>query len=258
MDYEMIGPSVAMRCVRAAIERFATCRTPLVLIGETGTGKSRLARLVGTFNPRADAPFVSIDGAAWGRAATLPPHPSSHGATGDMHYAWAAARGGTLFIDHIGETPTAQQAHLSQLLRGRNKASASPPRLIVANSRRLENAVALGAFDQALFARVHQSVIHLPALRHRPEDIADLADHFLQTMAARGGQVYHLAAATLVRLQGHMWPGNVRELHTILRRAVVLTGERRLLQPRDIVFDARGFAAQSGAALTRLRPEATH
>ena len=245
-----------MRCVRASVERFATCPTPLILIGETGTGKSRLARLVAQYDPRPNPPFVSINGAALAQMLPLLQHPSSHRNTGDMHFAWAAARGGTLFIDHIGEAPATLQIHLARLLRGRSKSSANRPRLIVANQLPLERAVALGTFDHRLFTRVHHIAIHLPALRHRREDIPALAAHFLNTAAAQG-QVYHLAMATIARLENHMWPGNVRELNNVLRRAMVLAGTRPILQPRDIVFDARGFAAQSRAAIAQVRKETT-
>lgn len=260
---EMIGVSIAIRCVRATVERFATCQMPLVLIGETGTGKSRLARLLAAEGPREHAPFVTVDAAALdasgGDAAALDPRlraSSGCGSWEEIAQAWIMARGGTLFIDHVGETPASLQLHLSGLLRRARQSKTAHPRLIVANQHRLEGAVAVGTFNRMLFEQVHHLAIHLPALRHRPEDIPLLAEHFLRQQASPR-QKLRLSFDAVTRLQNHLWPGNIRELNNVLRCALVLANDRSTLQSRDIVFDARGFAAQSSLLSRQVRPSAT-
>jgi two-component system response regulator HydG len=144
---------------------------------------------------------------------------------------FAAAAGGTFFLDEIGETTPATQVKLLRVLQHREviRVGATDPepidtRLIAATNRDLEEEIKRGSFRSDLFYRLNVIALHLPPLRQRREDIPLLADHFLQRSAqTRGENAKLLSAEALAVLQEYTWPGNVRELENALERAVILT-----------------------------------
>lgn len=253
MDHHppLLGHSAVIQCVRYAIERMRHSHAPVVLTGETGTGKTLIARMLAAPSNAPSAPFVCLDGAELGISHAPGPTANTCRATArtDIYCAWMASLGGTLFLENVAALAMDSQERLWQLLASRSKRRPGV-RVIVANPRRLENAVTLGLFHRALFHRLHKFVIHLPALRYRAEDIPAMASYFAQHMGAHG-----VGAAALARLQAYHWPGNVRELKNVVQRAVILADKQAVIQPCHIVFDARGFTAQFAAP---PRPGASH
>ncbi|HEU4630414.1 MAG TPA: sigma-54 dependent transcriptional regulator [Gemmatimonadaceae bacterium] len=209
----------------------------LVLVqGESGTGKEVVARYIHERSARGDGPFLSINCGALPEGlleSELFGHVkgSFTGAVRDKTGLFAAATGGTFFLDEIGETTPATQVKLLRVLQqrevipvGGTEAQGIDARLIAATNRDLEAEIKRGAFRSDLFYRLNVIAIHLPPLRERRDDIPLLADAFLARAAReRGHPPKSLAPDALAAMQAYDWPGNVRELENALERAVILT-----------------------------------
>jgi two-component system response regulator HydG len=213
----------------------------VLVTGESGTGKEVVARWIHEQSARAEASFASINCGALPESlleSELFGHTkgSFTGAVKDKQGLFAAAGGGTFFLDEIGETTPATQVKLLRVLQQREviPVGATDPvaidvRLVAATNRDLEEEVRRGAFRGDLYYRLNVIAIHLPPLRERRDDIPLLADHFLRGAAAqRGEPAKTLAPAALDALAAYQWPGNVRELENAIERAVILT-------PGDVV-----------------------
>jgi NtrC-family two-component system response regulator AlgB len=230
-----------MNRVIATAHQAATSGATVLLTGESGTGKSVLARAIHGWSGRAKRPFVAIP------CTTLSEHlleselfghvkGAFTGAWKDKAGRLEGAAGGTLFLDEIGELPAALQAKLLRFLEERRfervGATATmevDARIIAATNRRLEAEVARGAFREDLFYRLNVLRIELPALRERPEDLAALARHILAMHAARYDRpALQLHADVEAILARYRWPGNVRELANVLEHAVVVCRGDRL------------------------------
>lgn len=239
-----IGSSPAFRRVRALIRRFAVYDYPVLIVGESGTGKEIAARGIHELSTRRKCPFIPRNCAALPyELAESELFGSNRGAfTGalDRPGAFELAAGGTLFLDEIGEASPAVQAKLLRVLEsgelwrlGGRESRSIDIRLISATSRDLKRAVGQGDFRLDLFYRIETLVLELPPLRERPEDIADLAIHFVQCAAP--GRKY-LGRSALALLLAQTWPGNVRQLRNVIQRAVVLSGEREEIGEEDIML----------------------
>ncbi|MFT3782229.1 MAG: sigma-54 dependent transcriptional regulator [Nibricoccus sp.] len=220
-----------------AAERRLENHLPCVLIeGETGTGKSALARWLHAQGPRADRPFVSVNCAALPEnlvESELFGH--ERGAFTDARQAriglFEAADGGTLFLDEIGALAPATQAKVLVAVEegrirrlGSNKEISIDARLLAASNRPLADLVAEGEFREDLYHRLHLLHLTLPPLRERGSDIVELAKHLLAPMAARHRlPSLTISAAGTARLLAHRWPGNIRELAHELERAVIFS-----------------------------------
>ena len=227
---ELVGASAAMRTVYALLERAAEQTSPVLLLGETGTGKELAARALHAAGPRAGGPFVVVDcGAASDTllAGDLFGHlrGAFTGAHADRVGAFAAADGGTLFLDEIGELPLALQPKLLRLIEsgevtplGGTRSARHDVRIVAATHRDLWQEVSCGDFRGDLYYRLAVIEVHLPPLRARRDDIPRLAAAFFRSHGV------DVAAGTpaLLRLQRHDWPGNVRELRNVVARAVTL------------------------------------
>jgi DNA-binding NtrC family response regulator len=208
---------------------------PVLLAGETGCGKTHLARVIHDSGPRAAGPFVRVNCAAipeslferelfgHARGAFTGAH---EGAAGFLE----AADGGTLFLDEIGELPLSLQPKLLAVLEegvfrrlGCTRETAVDVRVVVATHRDLAQMVSSGAFRQDLYFRCCAFRHRVPALRERMDRLPELADELL-ARNARPGAAAALTDAALRRLAAHNWPGNLRELENVLRYAVVLSG----------------------------------
>jgi two-component system response regulator HydG len=240
----VVPPAGQARAWREALrlaETVAPTESTVLVTGESGTGKEVVARWIHEQSARAEASFASINCGALPESlleSELFGHTkgSFTGAVKDKQGLFAAAGGGTFFLDEIGETTPATQVKLLRVLQQREviPVGATDPvaidvRLVAATNRDLEEEVRRGAFRGDLYYRLNVIAIHLPPLRERRDDIPLLADHFLRGAAAqRGEPAKTLAPAALDALAAYQWPGNVRELENAIERAVILT-------PGDVV-----------------------
>jgi DNA-binding NtrC family response regulator len=232
----IIGVSAAVRSLLAALDRLSGSVAPVLITGESGTGKDLVARALHYTGSRASAPFVPINCAAipeqlfeaelfgYQRGAFT-------GAVASRPGAFEAADGGTLFLDEIGEMHVPVQAKLLRVLEtgevtrlGSNERRRTNVRVVAAANRDLLAEVRAGHFREDLFYRVSVYPVAIPPLRERPEDIPPLVAHHLEEIARRERRpMPRLTRAALERLLAHRWPGNVRELINALERAVLLT-----------------------------------
>ncbi|MEO8799016.1 MAG: sigma 54-interacting transcriptional regulator, partial [Polyangiaceae bacterium] len=225
------GSSLLMRRVARDVRRFAHYSAPVLVAGETGTGKELVARALHDEGPRRDRPFVAINVAALPRElieSELFGHERGAftGAVNDRAGAFAEAEGGTLFLDEIGELPLDAQPKLLRALDGyeirrvgaRGAGRKSDVRVIAASHVPLARRVEEGLFRRDLFHRLEVFVVQIPPLRERPGDIAAIARFILAHQEREIGK-RELSSAALARLVAYDFPGNVRELRNVLLRA---------------------------------------
>jgi two-component system nitrogen regulation response regulator GlnG len=250
---QMIGCSAGLGHVRRAVRRLADLTVPVLLRGETGTGKERVARALHDHGPRRSGPFVSVNLGAIPKdlAATElfgATRGAYTGATRDREGFFAAAAGGTLFLDEVGEAPPEVQAILLRVLEtgemypiGSHKPVATDVRLIAATDADLEEHIRAGRFKAPLLHRLAGYEILLPPLRERREDIGLIFHHFAREELAAMGEAHRLApsdprgepwlpAALALRLVRYAWPGNVRQLRNITRQIVIYSRGQAQLQ----------------------------
>ena len=226
-----LGKSAVMRALYTTCETLAKTDIPIVIEGETGTGKEVLAESLHEMSHRADKPFVVFD------CTAVPPslvesvlfgheRGAFTGATNSRKGVFEDAHGGTLFIDEIGELDVMLQPKLLRALErsevqrvGANAWHKVDVRIIAATRRDLDREVQAGRFRDDLFFRLAVGRVEIPPLRDRQGDIALLARHFWRAL---GGDDQPLPQSLLNRLEDYAWPGNVRELHNTILRALAL------------------------------------
>ncbi|HET7025270.1 MAG TPA: sigma-54 dependent transcriptional regulator [Gemmatimonadales bacterium] len=217
-------------------ELVAPTDATVLIQGESGTGKEVLARYVHNSSNRRDGPFLSINCGALPEnllESELFGHVkgSFTGAVRDKQGLFAAARGGSFFLDEVGEMPAALQVKLLRVLQEREAipVGGTEPvpldvRIIAATNRDLEDEVRRGAFRSDLFYRLNVFALSLPPLRERPDDLMALVEFFLQRMVAdRGLAPKALSADAIDAVMVYDWPGNVRELENAIEHALVVT-----------------------------------
>jgi two-component system nitrogen regulation response regulator GlnG len=236
-DLPLIGRSPPMQEVYRTIARVVSNDLTVLVLGESGTGKELVARAIHDFGPRAGKPFVAINMAAIPRElieSELFGHERGAftGAQARTAGRFEQAQGGTLFLDEIGDMPMEAQTRLLRVLQsgefstvGGARSIRADVRIIAATHKDLPKLIADGGFREDLYYRLNVVPIGLPALRDRPEDIGELARHFLDRAAADGLPRKLLAPAAIERLAKHGWPGNVRELENLMRRLAALSRE---------------------------------
>jgi len=235
---DLVGESLAIREVFAALERVATRDVTILLEGESGTGKELAARGIHTHSARSEGPFIVFDCSATPRElieSELFGHVRGAftGADRDRKGAMEQAQGGTLFLDEVGELPIDLQPRLLRALETRDykpvgsmERKTSDARIVAATNRRLRVEVEHGNFREDLFYRLAVICIELPSLSERIEDIALLTEHFLEEFSEEG-RATQITWSTMEKLKRHPWPGNVRELRNFVERAVLLSeGDR--------------------------------
>ncbi len=255
----VVGASGPMLELFKTVARVAPTRTTVLLQGESGTGKELIARTLHYNSDRAQAPFVPVDCGALPESlleSELFGHEKGAftGATGLKRGLFEAARGGTCFLDEIGDVAPAVQARLLRVLQEHEikRVGGTEPlkvevRVIAATNQPLEALVKAHRFREDLFFRLSVVTLQIPPLRERPADIPLLADFFLRKFAKETGKaVERIGPDALALLGGYPWPGNVRELEHALERAVILTQNPTLL-PADLPpeLQAQGRAAPS-------------
>jgi DNA-binding NtrC family response regulator len=224
-----------MKDLMEQVHSLAPLDTTLMLAGETGTGKTRLARLIHELSPRRGHPFHVINcGALAVNLAESEMFGHTRGAfTGadrNRKGKFAEAGSGTLLLDDIDALPLTLQAKLLQAVEervfapvGSNQSLLVQARLIAASNRPLEEEIQAGRFRSDLYYRLSVVTLHLSPLREQTELIPHLAVDFLTMFARCGGRPIHRIAAPALRvLQSYRWPGNIRELRNVIERAVAL------------------------------------
>jgi len=253
----VVGESPAMKEVLETVRQAAPSTATMLLLGETGTGKELIAKVIHQLSPRARQPLVTVHCA--GLAPTLLESElfgHEKGAFTDAHERrigrFEQAQGGTLFLDEIGEIDATVQIKLLRFLGertfervGSNKTLTADVRVIAATNKDLQEQVKAGAFRQDLYYRLCVIEIKLPPLRERAEDIALLAQAFLREFAqANQKQVTGFTNDAVEFLLRYSWPGNVRELRTAIERAVVLCrGEK--IGARDLPAVVRNISTDA-------------
>ncbi len=252
--------SPAMRRSVAAAERVAPSSAPVLLRGETGTGKSLLARIIHDASPRAARPFVTINCSAFPESlleSELFGHERGAftGAVGAKPGLFELADGGTLLLDEAGETSPAMQAKLLHVLDGDEIRRVGGTalrrvdvRVIAATHRDLEREVVHGRFREDLYFRLRVFEILVPPLRERPEDLRALARHFLDRYHVAGERTKTISVAALAQLEAHSWRGNVRELENVIQ-GLALLARGPVVQAEDLPLALRGAAAPGAAAV---------
>ncbi|HEX8672450.1 MAG TPA: sigma-54 dependent transcriptional regulator [Longimicrobium sp.] len=233
-----IGRSKRFLDVLKTAETAAPTDSTILVTGESGAGKEVLAKYIHEISGRADGPFVSINCGALPESlleSELFGHTkgSFTGAHRDKQGLFVAAKGGTFFMDEVGEMSPATQVKLLRVLQerevipvGATEAVPVDVRIVAATNRDLEEEIRRGGFRSDLYYRLNVITVHLPPLRDRGEDVPLLASFFLERFAGgRGKETPRLSQEAVDALASYDWPGNVRELENALERAAVLTAD---------------------------------
>ena len=242
----LTGSSAAIVRLRAQIRKLAGADAPVLIWGESGSGKELAAQAIHTQSARAGAPFVPINCGAI-PAALIQSELFGHargaftGAAHDKVGLVESAAGGTVFFDEIADLPKDLQSNLLRFLQektiyriGSTRSLAIDARVIAASHVDLQQAVLAGQFREDLYYRLNVLPLTVPPLRERQDDLVALAEQFFQVYAAdKPPRLKGFSSAARRALREHTWPGNVRELINRVRRALVLA-EGRLIGPHDL------------------------
>jgi DNA-binding NtrC family response regulator len=247
----LIGRTAGMLAVYKQIAHAANAAAPVLIIGDSGTGKELVARAIHAHGRRASRPFVPINCGALTESvleSELFGHTrgSFTGAIADTKGIFEQATGGTVFLDEIGETSAALQVKLLRVLQegevrpvGGNRQIKVDVRVVAATNVDLEREVTSQRFRQDLYYRLSVIVIRVPVLRDRREDIPLLIQTFLQNACARAGRRVELSPTAVSALTSYRWPGNVRELENTIERLVVFS-RGSVIDVSDLPFKASG------------------
>jgi DNA-binding NtrC family response regulator len=255
----LIGQSAAMVRLRQHIVKVAHADAPVLIWGESGSGKELTARAIHNHCARAAAPFVAVNCGAipasliqselfgYERGAFT-------GAVRDKHGLIESAGGGTIFLDEIGDLPLELQSNLLRFLQekticrvGSTQTITVDVRVIAASHVNLQQAADQGHFRNDLLYRLNVLPVEVPPLRERKDDLLLLATHFFNTYSHdRQPRVKGFSSNALQAMGEHDWPGNVRELINRVRRAMVMT-EGRLISPLDLGLERRAMPRNNDA-----------
>lgn len=260
---ELLGQSKAIQRLRGQINKVARSQAPVYISGESGSGKELVARLIHELSPRTDAPFVPVN------CGAIPSElmeseffghkkGSFTGAVSDKLGLFQSAQGGTLFLDEVADLPLHMQVKLLRAIQeksirpvGSQKEEPTDVRILSATHKDLAQEVESGNFRQDMFYRINVIEINVPSLRERQEDIALLADFFLEKLARNNDtSAAQLSPSALAILQSYNFPGNVRELENTLERAYTLC-ENNVIDADDLQLrptDTSGSLAPAESA----------
>ncbi len=248
-DYDfssMIGESPRLRAIIDEIKKVADSRSNMLVLGETGTGKELLARVMHGNSARKDMPFVPINCSAIPEAlleSELFGHVKGAftGAVASKAGLFEEADGGTVFLDEIGDMPKSFQVKLLRVIEdleirpvGSTKSRKVDIRIICATNMDLKEAVKEGKFREDLFYRVNVITVEMPSLKDRKEDIPALSRNFVERYAAQSGKAgLDLSGDAVEALSNYAWPGNIRELKNVIERAVLIC-DNTLIGPEHL------------------------
>ena len=263
---DIIYSSKQMDDVVSLADKLAPLPMPVIIRGETGTGKEVIARYIHSHSPRADRPFVAVNCGAIPEnlmESLLFGHSkgSFTGAIENRKGFFEEAEGGTIFLDEIGELPLNMQVKLLRVVQekhitrvGENRDIPVNVRVISATHVDLEQAVKEKRFREDLYFRIQVMPLNLPPLRDRGQDVVLLAEEFLTRYSAEYGRgKFHLSRNAEKALLGYHWPGNVRELENRIQKALV-QAVHGVIQPKDLgLADAETLAKDSPRTLKEAR-----
>ncbi len=263
----LVGRSASMQEIYRSIARLMHSDLPVLLSGETGTGKRLTARVLHDFGNRKQNPFVAVN------IATLPEDlvekelfgfqtQNGNSNIGKLRNA----DGGTLYLDEVNDLPLAAQTRLLRvLLEGEFTpiGSAVPlrvdVRIIASSTKNMAELITSGKFREDLYYRLNVVPINLPSLKNRMEDIPDLARHFLKISQSEGAQSRHLDAGAMSVLKDHVWPGNIRELENLIRRVCILYPQETITEAiisteiRNSGYFKQGIESASNTGFQNIR-----
>ena len=263
----IIGQSQPMQEIFATVMRVAPTRATVLLAGESGVGKDRIARAIHQHSPRKDKPFVKIN------CTAIPENLMESelfgyekgaftGANQSKPGKFEQADTGTVFLDEIGDVPPAIQVKLLRILQereferlGSNKTMKIDVRVVAATNVDLRAALEQGTFREDLYYRLNVVPLNIPPLRDRKEDIPVLADFFVEKLGKElESPIQRISKSAVAKLMEFNWPGNVRELENVLERSIVMA-EGPELSPADIRLDMAPASRQHMAASNSFLPE---
>jgi formate hydrogenlyase transcriptional activator len=240
----IIGNSAALESVLDQVEQVAPTDSTVLIEGETGTGKELIAHAIHNASERFGRPFIKLNCAAIPLdllESELFGHEKGAftGAIAQRIGRFEMADKGTLFLDEVGDIPSALQPKLLRVLQeqeferlGSGRTHKVDVRLVAATNRDLAKMVARGQFRGDLYYRLNVFPILLPSLRERREDIPALVTHFVKTFSRRmGKQIDSIPPETMAAFQWYLWPGNIRELQNLVERSVILSRDGVLPNP---------------------------
>src|SRR6202140_2103282 len=271
-DSIIFGKSEAMQALRARVDKVAAANVPVLIHGESGTGKDIIARMVHALSPWRSGPWVKVN---------CPAIPGTlleselfgyekgafTGAFGMKPGRVEMAHRGTLFLDEISELDMSLQSKLLQLLQdgqfcriGAQEDKKVEVRVVCATNRKLEQEIENGTFRSDLFYRINVVNLHLPPLRERASDIADLVAYFLEYHNRKYNcRARALSTELMADLLKYHWPGNLRELENLVKRYVILGNEEVIatdLAPRDTDFFNAEIPVDGQISLKKLTRQA--
>jgi DNA-binding NtrC family response regulator len=255
---EFVGEAAPLKRLTETIRIVARTDVTVLISGETGTGKDRAAQLIHSLSTRADRPFIAVN------CPAIPENileselfgykkGAFTGAMNDKDGMFQASDGGTIFLDEIGDLPSALQAKLLRVLQegevkplGENRAYRVNVRVIAATNQNLREKIAAGRFREDLYYRLNVVSIHTPPLRDMAEDVPLLANYFLSRYCAElDVPAKKISEDALRMLASRKWPGNVRELQNEIKRALIFSRIDRIL-PEDFERSGAAQAAPEG------------
>ncbi|BBD08206.1 sigma 54-interacting transcriptional regulator [Desulfovibrio ferrophilus] len=255
----IVGKSPPMQEVERQVAKVAPTRATVLLLGESGTGKTLIARIIHDLSDRKTNPFVKVN------CASIPENlleselfgyerGAFTGATGSKAGRFEDANKGSIFLDEIGELSLGLQAKLLRVLQDReferlggNRTIRTDVRILTATNRDLRDLVDQGRFRLDLYYRLNVFPLTVPPLRRRKEDVIGLLNHFLRKMAHEYGRDLYFSPEALTLLNNHDWPGNVRELENMVERLVIMAEANRI--------DAQLIGLAMEPESTRITPE---
>ena len=261
---QVIGSSPALEAVLEQVERVAPTGSTVLIQGETGTGKELIAQAIHNISSRCGRPFIRLNCAAIPLdllESELFGHEKGAftGAIAQKIGRFELADKGTLFLDEVGDIPSALQPKLLRVLQeqeferlGSGRTHQVDVRLVAATNRDLTEMVSRGEFRGDLYYRLNVFPILLPPLRERREDIPALVTHFVEILGRRmGREIEHIPPETMSALISYQWPGNIRELQNLIERAVILSNDGVLPNPLPAATPEQRPAFSLGATTLR-------
>jgi len=247
---KLTGSSPAIKQCKVMIAKLARSQAPVLVSGESGSGKELAARLIHDLGPRADGPFIPVN------CGAIPTElmeseffghkkGSFTGATGDKEGLFQASDGGTLMLDEVADLPLHMQVNLLRVIQekavmpiGAREEVAVDVRILSATHKPLKPLVESGKFRSDLYFRLNVIEIHMPGLQERVEDIPELANRFLAEISEQweGDETPEISDEAMETLKRHQYTGNVRELINILQRAITMC-DGHIIQPADLLLE---------------------